>query len=254
METQLAPVAGMLMISACTVPNARIKVMGNNSDFLSRLIDTISKSDKVKVEVLESKPDESQENSPKEEPTQGVLSFYREKVKDFSKSIDEAFSLSGVLLKTKLPRTMWGAKDVEKVLTKIRANSEDILSQKESFEIAAEQTEHKIGTILALAGRGLDPQRRGIIATATDHIEANFFTMKKLMSMFLLANYQLYSINQMFKKFTGYPATWFFDPSVFYSFTERFEDLCDHMIDAGRAEAKVIQPLHAWKEKICTGV
>ena len=102
--------------------------------------------------------------------------------------------------------------------------------------------------------KGLDAQRKGIIATAVDHTEANFFTMKKLISMYLLANYQLYSVNQMFKKYTGYPATWFFDPSVFYLFTERFEDLCEHMVSAGRAEAKVIQPLHLWKEKICTGV
>jgi hypothetical protein len=61
--------------------------------------------------------------------------------------------------------------------------------------------------------------------------------------------YPLFSIDEMFKKATGYPTTWAFDPSTFYDFQFCYDGLVKNLVRLAKTELAVIEPLFVWKVK-----
>jgi hypothetical protein len=240
------PITGLL-VRATIRPGTEviIKAEKNFSDFVTTLMDTINKSKQEKVKVLEEKPDEMTENSPAEEYhiTAEEINSYREQLKNFSETFEDAIESSAILLRTSFPKTMWGAKELKSSLSKMKVASSEIESTKEVFEGAVEQSDLRISH---LASCLFEKSNRKYAEDSIDHIITNFLTMKRMMASFLQSFHRLYTSDQLFKKYSGYPATWFFDPSVFYNFIERYEDVSDNLIEASRAESLVIRPLYAW--------
>jgi hypothetical protein len=250
-------IVGMLVVSACTVPETEVKIKKNPSyaDFLRGLVDTLTKSDQVKIQVLDSKPDETVDNKPKESRFNvQSLDDFRDKLKTYASCFDDTVALAGVLLKTKLPKTIHGFNELNKILIKTKTATENLSSVKEQYEIASEQMDNKIGQVMvAVANRMNGPSGKKILRSAIAQVINNFDTVKRVSSEMLCSFNPLYNVNQVFKKYTGYPATWYFDPSVFYSFTERYKDASDNLIDMARAESAIIRPLQLWKNRF-TGV
>jgi hypothetical protein len=246
------PITGLLVRSAIRRPNTEIVIKAEKtfSDFVTTLMDAINKSKQEKVRVLEEKPDELTENSaPEEFPVNAEkVDAYREQLKNFTETFEDAVESSAVLLKTSFPKTMWGAKELKSNLSKMKVASSEVESTKEIFEGAAEQSDLRISH---LASCLLDSGKsnRKYAGDSVDHVITNFLTMKRMMASFLQSFHRLYTSDQLFKKCSGYPATWFFDPSVFYNFVERYEDVSDNLIEASRAESIIIRPLYAWKSK-----
>ena len=214
------------------------------NDLVKDIIDTVNKSEQEKIKVLESKPDEMTENSPLEAKLQvGALNKYQSNLKLYSETFDDALSLSEVLLKTNLPKTMWGAKELKASLSKMKTASVNLLTHREAFEAAAEQTDLKLGQIIpCLLDRKMSNRH---VEESIDHVITSFRTMKSLMASFMQSFHGLYASDTLFKKHTGYPATWFYDPSVFFNFKERYADISDNLILASRDESSVIRPLYA---------
>jgi hypothetical protein len=241
------------LASSCRVPNAKIAVKCNPSysDFLKDFIETVSKSDQVKVQVLDAKPDEITDNKPKEASFNfSSLEGYRDSIKSYYDCFDNALKLSDILLKTKLPKNIHSFKDIEATLTKSKTASLDLTKRRENYELITEQTGHHVGHIIVAINsrRWNDAAVQKIIQASVNHVSANFMTMKKLLASFITSQYSLYDIDKNFKKYTGYPATWFFDPSVFYNFKESYKDVSDSLVEAVKAEASVVRPLYAWHE------
>ena len=251
---RFSSIVGMLVTSACVAPKTEVVVKRNPSfsDFLSGLVDTLTKSDQVKVNVLEMKPDENSDNTPKEASFDiRSLDEFREGLKTYANCFDDTVNLSGVLLKTKLPRSITGFKELHRILSDTKTASEELSTKREQYEIASEQLDNRISQIIIAVVNNLDgPKRANILKTAVAKVLDNFFTVKRLSAETFSSFNPLYNVDKAFKKYTEYPATWYFEPSVFYNFTEKYKDASDHMIDLARAEASIIRPLHFWKIKV----
>jgi hypothetical protein len=243
-DTSFCPIVGLLIKSSFSGPTkVKVKSAPSFSEDLKTVLDAINKSDQAKVQVLEDKPDEIAGNRPKESKLcQEAIQSYQEKMIKFSECYESASGLCNVLLKTTLPKTMWGAKDIKANLSKMKLASSE---NKETFEIAAEQSDFRLGHVTSYLMNKMSNSRT--IESSVNNIISNFITMKKMMTSFVHSFHNLYASDQIFKKHTGYPATWFFDPSVFYNFTSRYEDVCENLVEATRAESSVIRPLYAWK-------
>lgn len=250
-----APVVGVLVASACHFPNPKIDIKSNPSyaDFLREMIDTISKSDQAKIRVLEEKPDEMTDNKPKEAKFEAKnLDGFRDSVKDLYNCIDNTLSLSNVLLKTKLPRNVYSFKILDRILSRLKTASYELNENKNYCEVASEQIGIKIGQVMAAvsANKIEDTIVRTTVKNAVDQVVSKFIDMKKSLASLLLDYYNLYAIDKTFKKYTGYPATWYFDPSVYYNFTESYKDVSDNLIETTRIESSVLGPMRNWQTKL----
>jgi len=88
---------------------------------------------------------------------------------------------------------------------------------------------------------------------AVSRISENFIPVKNMISSLAQILHRLYDIDWVFKKYTGYPTTWFFNSSVFYDFLYSFENLIKSLIKTASIESGFIEPLLVWKVKT-TGV
>lgn len=250
-----APIVGLLVSSSCTAPGTVVSVKKDPAygDFLKGIVDTISKSDQAKIKVLEDKPDEIADQKPKQASVTGeVLDGYRCGVRSYCDCFNEVLSLSDVLLKTKLPKNVLSFKDLTGTLSKVRSATAELSKDREHIDAVMEQTGTRIGRIMIAMNNNLnDPTIKRLVQESVDHVVADFMGTKKLLASLLNTQYPLYDINPLFKKHTDYPATWFFDPSVFYNFTERYKDASDILIEAVRTEASVIRPLYNWFQSTC---
>jgi hypothetical protein len=251
----LAPVIGVLITSACHVPDSKIRIKGNPSyaDFLREMLDTISKSDQAKIRVLEEKPDEITDNKPKEAKFEAKdLDGFRNNVKELYGCLDNTLSLSNVLLKTKLPKNVYSFKILDKTISRLKIASHELDEGKNFCEVASEQIDIKIGQILAAVSSNKleDGLVRSTVKSAVEHMTSKFLSMKKCLASMIIDYYNLYAIDKTFKKHTGYPATWYFDPSAYYNFTESYKDASDNLIEATRLEASVLRPMQEWQTKL----
>ena len=250
-----SPIVGLLVASACRTPNVKISAKSHPSyaDFLKGMIDTVQKSDQVKIQVLEEKPDEITDNKPKEAKfDSSKLEGFRDTVKSYYDCFNNALSLADILLKTKLPKSVHSFKEIEKNLEKVRTASYELNQNKDNYELASEHTGNKVGQIMTAIGsnRLEDTQVKRLVQAAVSHVVNDFTMMKRLLGSLITSHYPLYDMDRTFKKHLGYPATWFYDPAAYYSFTERYKDASDGLIDVVRSEASVVRPLFAWHIKV----
>jgi hypothetical protein len=234
-----------IMVNSLVKPKSEIsiKTAKGMSDFIKPLVDQIEKSDKAKSKLLETKPDEMAENKGIDSKlNKEALDKYQENIKVYAGTYDEALSLSEVLLKTNLPKTMWGAKELKSSITHMRTASVDVINSREKFEIASEHSDVRVGNVSSILFDKRASNKKYVEESITS-ITNDFESMKNMMASFLINNYNLYNSDQLFKKCAGYPASWFFDPSVFLSFREKFEDIAEHIIEASKTESTVIRPL-----------
>ena len=251
----LAPIVGLLVASSCTAPGTVVSVKKDPAygDFLKGIVDTISKSDQAKIKVLEDKPDEITDQKPKQASTVTgeALDNYCHSIRSYCDCFNDVLALSEVLLKTKLPKNVLSFKDLSGTLSKVRIATGELSKDREHIDSVVEQTGMRIGRIMIAMNNNLnDPTIKKLVQESVNHVVADFMGTKKLLASLLNTQYPLYDINPLFKKHTDYPVTWFFDPSVFYNFSERYKDASDSLIEAVRTEASVISPLYTWKTKV----
>jgi hypothetical protein len=242
-----APVVGMVAISSSRIPNALIMVEAGESysDFLKGILDTVSKSDQVKVKVLKEKPDEIADQKPKQAfLSKGILEDFKNVISRANECLFDVLSLSNILMKTKLPRNVLSFKDLNGTLNRVKMAVNNLLENKDQCELMIERTGTNVGRVLIAMENNLNNYKiKKSVQESVDHITADFLAFKKVLATLILSQYPLYDINPIFKKYTDYPATWFFDPSVFYNFSERYKDASDTLVNVVRAEASVIRPL-----------
>jgi hypothetical protein len=77
----------------------------------------------------------------------------------------------------------------------------------------------------------------------------DFFSVKNKVSKTVGVLYPLFSIDKIFKKATGYPTTWAFDPSTFYDFQYCYDGLVKKLVRLAKLEMSAIEPMFIWKVK-----
>jgi hypothetical protein len=204
----------------------------------------------VKVRELERQPDENEENLPREtQASKNILKSinnYRGDVRSVAEVVEETKKLSESLIRMRLPDNMWGIKDVKKLIASVKSGMDDLNDSFDKFEIAIESTDRKADMALSLMRYAGAIKKESIDKTVTG-LAKDFFTTKELISKMAQVLYPLFSIDGMFKKATGYPTTWAFDPSTFYDFKFNYDELIKGLVRLAKSEASVIEPMFIWK-------
>lgn len=252
-----APVLAMVTASFCPKSPFKINAYWSkeaNSGMLDSILDAIRKNrENLEVAVLTYYPDEITQNKPKDlqafddREMVSRVAAYAKDMKDFYDIIDEMNKLATILLRTKFSSSMWGAKDVHKILAKI---PNEIESAASDFIVDhyKEDSEKHAGRIL-LASRDPNLFRRANIPAMAGHLIKNFFVLKRAMSNIAQIYHPLYRIDAAFKKYTGYPTTWFFNSSVFYDYLYNYDNHVNNLAKMAKIESDTIEPLFAWKVK-----
>jgi len=92
-------------------------------------------------------------------------------------------------------------------------------------------------------------QRHEQARAAAGKIIEDFSTIKTYLAELAQTLQKLYVIDTTFKKFTGYPASWFIMSSILMDFLFEFESLIGNIVKTSSVEANTIEPLLVWKIK-----
>lgn len=229
-----------------------------DNDLMEAVLDSIQRNkDNAKVFVLEMKPDEITENKPKQVQaysrlqTVGSMSQYAQDLRNFTDAMTETRHMSEILLRTNLPSTMWGGKEVGNILSSVKSDMEMMDSDLNRFEIITENSIRGCEYIISAMKSGLSEksiEKIGLNKVA-GKMTNNFYQIKGTLSKLAQTLHGLFNIDRMFKKHTGYPTTWFFDSSIFYDFMYGFENVVNSLVRAIAIEKGIIEPLFVWKVK-----
>lgn len=192
----------------------------------------------------ESKPDESQENTPKEASLPGCLDGFRSWLSDIGKNLDGVKHTANILLKTEPAKDMWGGKKVAAVIAGIRAGMEKLSEHTESIERRLEIMDDTARYLRAAFGT---PAAESRVKVAAGSIIANFAELKAYMSDLAQVLHRLHGIDAVFKECTGYPATWFLDSTILMDFMFEYGTLMTNLAGAARAEVSAVEPLMVWR-------
>jgi len=151
------PILAMIVGNLCKEPKGGsesvliYKKFGSYAGMLNDFIQELKKNlENTETTVLELKPDEMSENTPAEVKIAGNsdiyygLNSYKKDLGIFSDTVSSAKSLSGVLLRTKFPKSMWGGKEVQGVLTGVKTGMEKLSGKMEDFEASLERSDEDI--------------------------------------------------------------------------------------------------------------
>lgn len=237
-----APV--LTLVASSLGKNCGIRGWKTSDSLLDSLLDAIKKNvNDVEIQVLDAAPDEITDNSPKEMKTADIIngvSDYRDSLEAFKDILVDTRRQADVLLRTKLPSTMWGEKKVATILSSIKLELPEARQWENDLEATIESSERKAWTAVRMLKTAGSKQ---IIGETASDMECKFQSIKKAISTLAQSLYRLSSIDGVFKKSTGYPATWFFDSSVFYDFLYNYENLVASLIKTARFESNVMVPL-----------
>ncbi len=233
------------------------RVEHNYTNMIDKVLKNIQKDSKpADFYVLEVKPDEVQDNrttgyeaSSKKNIVER-LDEYRVSVKKFGETVENLHKTSSVLLKTDLDKKMWGSKKVMNIIEDVRYEAGILATDLNKIDYCLEHSDESAYKIQKIVSNRIPAIHAKDVAGS---VIENFSFIKSFMSEFAQALHKLYIIDTAFKKCVGYPATWFFDGSIFMDFIFEYENLINHLIKSASLEANTIEPLLVWKIKL-TGV
>ena len=242
------PVISTLIVALCKKGNTKQVSINNNGKNYREMIDNMVKqiSDNlrgVEISVLETVPDEIEDNSPAEVRTASLsgISVMKKEFPVISETIGNIRHISEILLKTNLSKNVWGVKEASVVLHDTKHNLEKMSDSFESFDKSIEHMDDSLRQLMASSKN--KNQIRDIIGKVID----NFSTIKTVISELAQNTSKLYGIDFTFKKATGYPATWFLNSSIFHDFEYEYDSLIEHMVKMARIEEEIVNPLLVWK-------
>jgi len=216
----------------------RMQKNGNNISFIKgtdefkTIIKQISENIPTdSVMVLQDKPDEHRENTPSTD--EGVyrrflnaVPNYRQNISEYTETKNNLLNLSEALCRSKFSSSMWGADKVIRRIASIRDDLKEMKEGEENFDRAVEDIgRNEKRMILFVSGRSKSPEAKKIFG----QFGSDFNEIKSFMTRLAMSLARLNRIDGVFKKYTGYPATWFFNPSLFYDFQYNYDTLTDHI-------------------------
>jgi methyl-accepting chemotaxis protein len=245
-----SPVISALLKTLCKQGNIKEIQIAKKKDYREMLDMTMKGiSDNlgnVEVSVLEMVPDEIEDNSPAEVRTANFkdLQSVNENFLSISENIENLKHVSSILLKTNLPKDMWGSKEVTSVFNSVKSNMDSMSDSLEHAGTCAEKSEGLLRYLSSFNEKTSNIQQT---RTIVGNILENFSTIKTALSELSQNSHGLYDIDSTFKRCTGYPATWFLNSSILYDFLFEFETLIENLIKMSKIEGNIIGPLLVWK-------
>lgn len=182
-----------------------------------------------------------------------------QRLKDFCRRIKEINNLlmvsrddSLTLSQGKLVDSMWGARDMQKVLEDI---NQHILSCKvwEKVEFYSDMVLRSLERLLYKMQHGLqdiNPEEKRMMHTVLiPNIVDNFEEFKRATRQAFLVLSDLMHVDEDFKEKTTYPADWFLNGSMLKDLAGDFRKLTEFVLDLPKMEREIIYPLDTLKFK-----
>lgn len=221
------------------------------TELVDKFLDSIKdNTDPYQIQVLKIKPDEMQDNrtqgfeASKEPQIYKKLSEYKSELKKIGKGLENLHNTSDILLKTDLEKDIWGSENITKILNEVKNNIKSSVKNYDKMDYYLEKSDDNLFKIQKILDKGI---ARNKIKEAAGNIVSNFSLIKSLLSKYAQNLYKLYTIDSAFKSYMGYPATWFFDGSIFMDFIFEYNNLLKNLIKLVLIEKSVIEPLLVWK-------
>ena len=248
------PVVFLLATVLCKKNGANLKCASAKGSQLSDVLEDVKEHIKpYSVAIFElGKQDEMEDNTPSETSSSNVLGNigeYQEHFAEMHRNMEELKSLSEILLRTDIKKSMWGSKEVTSVLNRVRNSMERLASEAEHVDQSVERPQY---ASKHLAGFMTNEKYYPQAKEAASRIIDGFSTMKTYASEMAQNLYGLRDIDRVFKAHTGYPAT-FLMPSMIMDFQYEYDNLINSMVRTASVEASMIEPLLVWKIRT-TGV
>ena len=251
--TRTSPVISTFLKTLCKQGNLKEVTIIKGKDY-KEMLDTIIKniSDNLgnaEISVLQMVPDEMQENTPAETRAANFkdMSNICENFSSISENVENLKHIASILLRTNLPKDIWGSKEVVSVFHETKNSMDSMNDSFEYLEGCIEQSDSILRHLSSFSDKISNniPQVRTLVGNIID----NFSNTKTVLSELSQNLNGLYDIDSTFKKNTGYPATWFLNSSILYDFLFEYEALIEQLIKFARIEKNLIEPLLVWKVK-----
>jgi hypothetical protein len=255
LSERVVPVLSLMIKNICKqaqLDAARWRHMDKEyTDMVTKTIKEISENlGPVEIYLLNAKPDETQTNrsilSTNKRGIVEKLNDYRSTLKKFEETTNELKSSSEILLRTNLDKKIWGSKEVMSVINGVKSDMEVLSNDYETIDGCLERSDDEAYKIQAIVSKRYATSH--LKKVAGDIVE-NFAILKSFSSEFAQVLQRLNSIDRVFKASVGYPATWFFNGSIFMDFLFEYDNLVDHVIKFAALESDVVEPLLVWKIK-----
>jgi len=197
----------------------------------------------AEIVVLQVVPDEVAGQGCREatlKSAMGSLEDYKKVLNIFNENILNAKEASEVLLRTQVPKTMWGGKEMNSIIGAIKDEMDDLSGAFNQLDACIEHSDNCVRRLQASVNMKVPVEQKKL---AVDKILENFSFLKTLMSKMASNLTPLYSIDKDFQSRVGYPAIWFFTPSTFMDFTYEYDNLINHVIKSASIESDIMEPL-----------
>ena len=228
----------------------------NYTEMLNGMLKAISENLRpVELFVLKMKPDEIQDNTKIDKAASFTdreamivnMNNYCLNLKRFGENLTNLRNTSEVLLRTDLDKGIWGSKEVMAVLNDVKVEIKSLEDDFEVIEGCLEHSDKYACNLRTIISQNISTHHtRDIIGNITE----NFSQLKSFKSVLAQVLLPLYKIDASFKSHVGYPATWFFNSSIFHDFLFEYESLIDNMVKCASLESKTIETLLVWKIKL----
>lgn len=178
------------------------------------------------------------------------LSVLSSKMNKAVHTLQKALDHGKLLCRKKVVPSMWGAKDTQKFINEIKYGIVDNQQLWAQMEILYVTLCKSISRLAAKIDEGIKENSEFIANVIIPDIIKCYEDMKTIIVKAIIILTPLTYIDDIFQKFTTYPANWFFTEEVLDGLQEEYNKLIKFLTNVPVIETKVIYPLDFYKLQI----
>lgn len=166
------------------------------------------------------------------------------------RTLQKALDHGKLLCRKKIVPSMWGAKDTQSFINEIKhsiLDNQRLWPQMEIYYVTLTKSVHRLA---AKIKEGLTENCKLIADIIIPDIIKCYEDMKTIVIKAITILTPLTYIDDIFHKFTSYPANWFFTEDVIEGLEEEYDKLIKFLTEVPIIETKVIYPLDFYKLQI----
>jgi len=170
------------------------------------------------------------------------LSVLKKKMSGIARDLEEALDTASTFTRRKLKGSMWGAKEMQKVLDNLY--SEFISNYWNKADVNIELIERSIDKLICkLNMNGCVEEKKIIVSILIPDVTESYAHIKEVVIKMVTLLAPLIVIDKTFTEKTSYPARFFIPDEVIDQTQDRFNCLIDFLCLAPIIESKVLDPL-----------
>jgi hypothetical protein len=173
------------------------------------------------------------------------LNVFKRKVNSYYTEFEDALKVAETFTRRKLKGSMWGAKDMQKILDK--SNSEILGNYWKQADVSVEVLEKSIDRLTNKFSNVLlkdcPEEKKMVAAILIPNVIKSYSDIKEAGIKLATLLSQLVSIDKTFSEKTSYPARFFIPEEIMVHANDSFGSVIDFLCMSPAIESKVLDPL-----------